>query len=87
MGCIPWDGITVGKDRIPWEKDRQWVLFYAPAPNIFHNFVSFHPILMFLTISESGDKTNDIGYEFKTIRPNQIIKFLAVLFNIEHPAY
>ena len=32
VGFIPWDGITVGKDRIPWEKDRQSVLFYAPAP-------------------------------------------------------
>ncbi len=41
--------------------------FLAP-PNIFHNFVSFHSILMFLTILESGDKTNNIGDEFKTIR-------------------
>jgi len=67
VGFIPWDGITVGKDRIPWEKDRQSVLFYAPAPNIFHNFVSFHPILMFLTILESGDKTKNIEDEFQTI--------------------
>ena len=28
MGFIPWDEITVGKDRIPWEKDQQLVLFY-----------------------------------------------------------
>jgi hypothetical protein len=38
------------------------------APHVFHNFVSFHPMLMFLTILESGDKTNNIGDEFKTIR-------------------
>ena len=35
VGFILWDGITVGKNRIPWEKDRQWVLFYAPATNCF----------------------------------------------------
>ena len=40
---------------------------------------------MFHTILESGDKTNDIGDEFKTIRSSQIITwgFLAVLFNFE----
>jgi hypothetical protein len=32
VGFIPWDEITIGKGRIPWEKDRQSVLFYAPAP-------------------------------------------------------
>jgi hypothetical protein len=36
-------------------------------------FVSFQQILMFHTILESGDKTNDIGDEFKTIRSSQII--------------
>ena len=41
MGFIPWDGITVGKDRIPWEKDRQSVLFYAPAPKTHGNFMVF----------------------------------------------
>jgi len=38
-----------------------------PQPQFFHNFVSFHPILMFLTILESGDKTKNIEDEFKTI--------------------
>ncbi len=32
VGFIPWDEITVGKHRIPWEKHRQSVLFYAPTP-------------------------------------------------------
>jgi hypothetical protein len=32
VGFIPWDEITIGKHRIPWEKHRQSVLFYAPAP-------------------------------------------------------
>ena len=32
VGFIPWDGISVGKDRIPWDKDRQSVLFFAPRP-------------------------------------------------------
>jgi hypothetical protein len=63
---------TVG--FLPWEiRKKTWdlsVLFFAPAPNIFHNFVSFHPILKFLTILESGHQTNNIGGEFKTIRPN-----------------
>jgi hypothetical protein len=43
------------------------IIFWCP-PNFFYNFVCFHPILMFLTILESGDKTNSIGDEFKTIR-------------------
>ena len=46
------------------------VLNFAIFLNIqqfFHNFVSFHPILMFLTILESGDKTKNIEDEFKTI--------------------
>ncbi len=43
-----------------------WFYFSAP-PKFFHNFVSFHPILMFLTILESGDITNNIGDELKTI--------------------
>jgi hypothetical protein len=43
-------------------------IIFRPSPQFFHNFVSFHPILMFLTILESGDKTNNIGDEFKTIR-------------------
>jgi hypothetical protein len=64
VGFIPWDGITVGKDRIPWEKDG---IILRPRPQFFHNFVSFHPILMFLTILESGDKTKNIEDEFKTI--------------------
>ena len=66
MGFIPWDGITVGKDRIPWKKtDSRY--YFSPQPQFFHNFVSFHPILMFLTILESGDKTKNIEDEFKTI--------------------
>ena len=45
------------------------ILCPRPRPQFFHNFVSFHPILMFLTILESGDKTNNnIEDEFKTIR-------------------
>ncbi len=59
VGFSPWENT-----EIPWDVS---VLFFG-APNIFHNFVSFHPILMFLTILESGDKTNNIGDEFKTIR-------------------
>ncbi len=42
--------------------------YFSAPPKFFHNFVSFHPILMFVTILESGDKTNNIGDEFKTIR-------------------
>ena len=42
-------------------------IIFCPSPQFFHNFVSFHPILMFLTILESGDKTKNIGDEFKTI--------------------
>jgi hypothetical protein len=41
---------------------------FLGAPKFYHNFVSFYPILMFLTISESGDKTNNIADEFKTVR-------------------
>ena len=41
MGFIPWDEITVGKDRIPWEKDQQLVLFYAPTPKTHGNFTVF----------------------------------------------
>ncbi len=41
VGFIPWDEITVGKGRIPWEKDRQSVLFYAPAPKTHSNFTVF----------------------------------------------
>jgi hypothetical protein len=57
--------------------------------NKTHNFVSFHPILMFHTILESGDKTNNIGVNS---RQSGQIRFsprgcLAVLFNLEHPAY
>ena len=48
-------------------------LIFQRPQIFFHNFVSFHPILMFHTILESGDKTNDIGDEFKTIRSSQII--------------
>jgi hypothetical protein len=37
-------------------------------PQIFcHNFVSFHPILMFNTILESGDQTKTIEDKFKAI--------------------
>jgi hypothetical protein len=32
-------------------------------PLFFHNFISFHPILMFHTILESGDQTNTIEDE------------------------
>jgi hypothetical protein len=35
-------------------------IIFRPSPQFFHNFVSFHPILMFLTILESGDKTNSL---------------------------
>jgi hypothetical protein len=42
-------------------------IIFRPNPQFFHNFVSFHPILMFLTILESGDKTKNIEEEFKTI--------------------
>ena len=42
-------------------------IIFRPSPQFFHNFVSFHPILMFLTILESGDKTKNIENEFKTI--------------------
>ncbi len=41
VGFIPWDEITLGKHRIPWEKDRQSVLFYAPAPKTHGNFMVF----------------------------------------------
>jgi len=41
VGFIPWDEIAVGKDRIPWEKDRQSVLFYAPAPKTHGNLRCF----------------------------------------------
>ncbi len=42
-------------------------IIFHPSPKFFYNFVSFHPILMFLTILESGDKTKNIEDEFKTI--------------------
>jgi hypothetical protein len=60
---IPWDFL---RGKTPKFHGMCRYYFLAP-PNIFHNFVSFHPILMFLTILESGDKTNNIGDEFKTI--------------------
>jgi hypothetical protein len=61
---IPWDFLR-GKSK----KFRGICRYYFSAPpKFFHNFVSFHPIVMFLTILESGDKTNNIGDEFKTIR-------------------
>jgi hypothetical protein len=41
VGFLPWDGITVGKYQIPGEKDRQSVLFYAPAPKTHGNFTVF----------------------------------------------
>jgi hypothetical protein len=41
VGFILWDEITGGKDRIPWEKDRLSVLFYAPAPKTHGNFTVF----------------------------------------------
>jgi hypothetical protein len=58
---IPWD---ILRRKTPKFRGMCRYYFSAP-PNIFHNFVSFHPILMFLTILESGDKTNNIGDEFK----------------------
>ncbi len=61
---IPWD---ILRRKTPKFRGMCRYYFLAP-PNIFHNFVSFHPILMFLTILESGDKTNNIGDKFKTIR-------------------
>ncbi len=61
---IPWD---IFRRKTPKFRGMCRYYFSAP-PNIFHNFVSFHPILMFLTILESGDKTNNIGDQFKTIR-------------------
>ena len=61
---IPWD---IFRRKTPKFRGMCRYYFSAP-PNIFHNFVSFHPILMFLTILESGDKTNNIGDKFKTIR-------------------
>ena len=61
---IPWDFL---RGKTPKFRGMCRYYFSAP-PNIFQNFVSFHPILMFLTILESGDKTNNIGDEFKTIR-------------------
>ena len=68
---IPWD-VYRGME-LPWEKtefrrkktDSRY--YFSPQPQFFHNFVSFHPILMFLTILESGDKTKNIEDEFKTI--------------------
>ncbi len=42
-------------------------IIFRPSPQFFHNFVSSHPIFMFLTILESGDKTKNIEDEFKTI--------------------
>jgi len=35
------------------------------------NFASFHPILMFYTILELGDKANDNGWIFKPIKSSQ----------------
>ncbi len=61
---IPWDFL---RGKTPKFRGMCRYYFLAP-PKFFHNFVSFHPILMFLTIWESGDKTNNIGDEFKTIR-------------------
>ncbi len=51
--------------EIPWDLSE---LFFSTSNKFFHNFVSFHPILMFLTILESEDTTNTTGDEFKTIR-------------------
>jgi hypothetical protein len=45
VGFIPWDEITVGKDR-------QLVLFYAPAPKTHGNFTVF---LLTLYIKKSSD--------------------------------
>ena len=47
-------------------------LIFQRPQIFFHNFVSFHPILMFHTILESGDQTKTIEDEFKTIRSIQI---------------
>jgi hypothetical protein len=51
VGFIPWDEITVRKDQIPWEKDQQSVLFYAPAPKTHGNFTVF---LLTLYIKKPG---------------------------------
>ncbi len=65
---IPWDFL---RGKTPKFRGMCPYYFLVP-PNIFHNFVSFHPILMFFTNLESGDKTNNIVDEFKTIRLIQI---------------
>ena len=67
MGFIPWDGITVGKDQIPWEKKPTVSIILRPRPQFFHNFVSFHLILMLLTMLESGDQTKNSVNEVKTL--------------------
>ncbi len=64
VGFSPWENT-----EIPWDVS---VLFFGAPPHIFHNFVSFRPILMFFTNLESGDKTNKIVDECKTIRLIQI---------------
>jgi hypothetical protein len=56
VGFIPWDEITVGKDRIPWEKDRQSVLFYAPAPKTHGNFLVFLLTLLYIKKPSDGNK-------------------------------
>jgi hypothetical protein len=43
-------------------------LIFQRPQIFFHNFVSFHPILMFNTILESRDQTKTIEDESKTIR-------------------
>ncbi len=65
---IPWDFL---RGKTPKFRGMCRYYFSAP-PNIFHNFVSFHLILMFFTNLESGDKNNNIVDEFKTIRLIQI---------------
>ncbi len=56
MGFIPWDGISVGKDRIPWEKDRQSVLFYTPAPKTHGNFTVFLLTLCKIKPSDGNER-------------------------------
>ena len=56
MGYIPWDEITIGKHRIPWEKHRQLVLFYAPAPTTHGNLLVLL-LTIYLKKTSEGNKS------------------------------
>jgi hypothetical protein len=47
---------NTAKDQIPWEKDRQSVLFYAPAPKTQGNFTVFLLTLYLKKPSEGNKK-------------------------------